>query len=308
MRGRSRHSSKRQKTVRTVVVATVVLVFALQIPRVVSIIASAVLAPVHATHVWLEESSSLVPAFYRDRRDLMSNIKDLEYQLAVASQNTLTQKRLAEENSRLRALLGAAEEDRVAAAVIARPNELPYDLLQIDRGRAHGVEVGSPVFIGTDVVIGLVVHAADMYSFVELVTTPGFKASAFVSGPDIVVPMEGVGGGVARVRVPQGVPLVAGNMVYLPSVEPGVYGRISYVENEPTQPEQYGYISPDLALSGIYQVAVGKQSQIARSTDEIDMRIRGLLERRLLAEELHHELLSATSTATSTNQEAETDE
>lgn len=281
-------------------VSFLALFIAMQVPRVVSSVSSILIAPVHVVHSWLNESSSLVPVFYRDRKNLAAEIENLKYQLVVASQNTLSQNRLLEENNRLRALLGAANESRVAAAVIARPNELPYDLLQIDRGRDHGVEVGSPVFLGKDVVIGLVVHAADTYSFVELITTPGFRASAFVSGPDVVVPMEGVGGGVARVRVPQGVPLVVGDMVYLPSVEPGVYGRIAYVENEPTQPEQYGYISPDVALSGVYQVAVGKQSQVARSTDEIDQRIRRLIEQRLLASELHLEPVS-TSTPTSTN-------
>lgn len=301
MKVRSRHSSRRQRVVRVVVVSLVALFVALQIPRVVSVISHFIMSPVHGLHVWLNESSSLVPSFYRDRKSLTEEIEDLKYQLVVASQNTLTQKRLLEENGRLRALLGAAEEDRVAAAVIARPNELPYDLLQIDRGRNHGIEVGAPVFIGEDIVIGLVVHTASSYSFVELITTPGFRASAFVSGPDVVVPIEGVGGGVARVRVPQGVPLVAGNLVYLPSVDPGIYGRITHVVNEPTQPEQYGYISPDVALSGMYQVAVGKQSQIARSTEEVDRRIRKLIEQRLLVPELHLEQLS-TSTPTSTEE------
>jgi hypothetical protein len=239
-----------------------------------------VLTPVHGFNTWLTESSSLVPVFLRDRMALQGEIERLEQALLVAERSELTERRLWEENNRLRGLLGAATEDRIAAAIVARPAELPYDLLQIDRGSNDGVEVGAPVFIGKDVVIGLVVHTAPQFSFVEMVTTPGFEASAFVSGANVLVTLEGIGGGVARVRVPQGVPLRAGNLVYLPSVEPGVFGRIAFVENEPTQPEQYGYVSPEIALSGLYQVAVGKQSQIAKSTEVVDERVMKLLEQQ----------------------------
>jgi hypothetical protein len=212
---------------------------------------------------------------------------------------------LWEENNRLRSLLTISTDERIAAAVIARPNELPYDLLQIDRGSDHGIEVGAPVFIGKDIVIGLVVHTAPTYSFVEMVTAPGFESSVFISGPNIVVTMEGRGGGVARVRVPQGIPLAIGDLVNLPSVDPGVFGRISYVENRPTQPEQYGYISPDIPLSGVYQVAVGKQSQIAQSTEIVEERVRSLIEQSLLFD-ISSTTLATSSAATSTEVEAVT--
>lgn len=300
MRVRSRRSSRQQRNFRLVVASLTVVVVGMLLPSVISGISTVVMAPVHAVNSWLENSSSLVPTFFRDRRSLEEEIKDLKSRLAVSSRIDLTQDRLWEENNRLRSLLGIAGEERIAAAVIARPNELPYDLLEIDRGSDSGIEVGSPVFIGKDAVIGLVVHVTPKYSFVELVTTPGFEASAFISGPNVVVTMEGMGGGVARVRVPQGVPLRVNDLVYLPSIEPGVFGRISYVENLPTQPEQYGYISPDIPLSGIYQVAVGKQSQIAQSTEEIEENIRTLIKKSLLVKDVSVGLISP-STPTSTD-------
>jgi cell shape-determining protein MreC len=299
MKARSRHNSKQQRNYRLVIASLAVVLIGMLLPSIISGISTAVMAPVHAVNNWLEYSSSLVPTFFRDRRGLEEEIKDLENRLAISERTTLTQDRLWEENNRLRSLLGIAGEERIAAAVIARPSELPYDLLQIDKGSNSGIEVGSPVFIGKDVVVGLVVHVTPMYSFVELVTTPGFETSTFISGPNVVVTMEGMGGGVARVRVPQGVPLRINDLVYLPSIEPGVFGRISYVENLPTQPEQYGYISPDISLSSIYQVAVGKQSQIARSTGEIEENVRATIEKSLLAKDINVGVISS-STPTST--------
>lgn len=266
------------------------------LPRLFSAVSATLLYPLHATNRWLDESSSLVPSFVRNRLALKEEIELLQNQLAVAERTDLTQQRLVEENNRLRQLLGINEEERVAAAVIARPAELPYDLLQIDRGSNHGIEVGAPVFMGRDVVIGLVVHTAPTYSFVELVTTPSFEATAFVVGPNVAVTLEGMGGGVARVRVPQGVPLTVGNLVYLPSVEPGVFGRISYVVNEPTQPEQFGYITPDASISSLYRVSVGQLSQISRSASEIEAHILEQMRQELVVKEVLTDILTATTT------------
>ncbi|MBP6881223.1 MAG: rod shape-determining protein MreC [Candidatus Pacebacteria bacterium] len=306
MKVRSRHNSKQRRTIRLVLFALLIIAVGMLLPRIMSAVAAIIMTPIHATGVWLEQSSSLVPTFFRDRRSLENEIESLEDRLAIAERTSLTQDRLWEENNRLRGLLGVASEERIAAAVIARPNELPYDLLQIDRGSNHGVTVGAPVFLGKDIVIGLVVHVAPAYSFVELITTPGFEASAFISGPNVVVTMEGLGGGVARVKVPQGIPIRAGDLVYLPSIEPGVYGRISYVENLPTQPEQYGYISPDISLQSVHQVAVGSLSQIARSALEVDQQVRELVEKSLFVEGVTVGSSTAASSTASTTIERPT--
>jgi|AntRauTorckE6833_2_1112554.scaffolds.fasta_scaffold01096_2 cell shape-determining protein MreC len=281
MKVQSRHNSSKKRRYQIVLIAVLFVVMGLFLPKIISSVASVLLYPVHSTSAWLNESSSLVPSFVRERISLANQIKDLENELVKAGRIDVTQERLVEENIQLRSLLGINTEERTAAAIIARPDELPYDLLQIDRGSNHGIEVGAPVFIGRDIVLGLVVHTAPNYSFVELITTPEFRATAFISGPDVVVNMEGLGGGVARVLVPQGVPMSVGNLVYLPSVEPGVFGRISYVENRPTQPQQYGYITPEIPISGLHRVAVGKLSQISQSAEIIDERIIELIRNKL---------------------------
>jgi cell shape-determining protein MreC len=301
MRVRSRRNSNRRRLVQIGVGFGVLVLLGMALPKAFSVVSSAVMTPVHAVHVWLEESSSLVPSFFRSRRVLADQITQLEHDLAVASGRDLTTQQLLIENAALRTKLGIVTEDRIAAAVIARPTELPYDMLQIDRGLRHGVAVGAPVFVGRDIVLGLVVHAADDYAFVELITTPGFGATAFVSGPNVVVPLEGYGGGVARVRVPQGIPLRLGDLVHLPSVNPGVFGRISHIENEPTQPEQYGYIAPEVPLSGLQFVAVGQQSQIAEDVSVVDENIRTMIEAALAVSGVTAAVVATTSSSTATS-------
>jgi cell shape-determining protein MreC len=301
MRAQSGRNSSRKRLPRVVVFSLLFILVGFLIPKVISTIASTVMYPVHMTKSWLANSSSLIPTLIRDRESFKQEIQKLENDLVVAGYTDVSRSRLVEENNRLRELLGIDGESRTAAAIIARPDELPYDLLQIDRGSNHGIEIGAPVFIGSDIVVGLIVHTAPEYSFVQLVTTHGSEATAFISGPNVVVTMEGMGGGVARVRVPQGIPLTVGDLVYLPSVEPGVFGRVSFVENRPTQPEQYGYISPDIALSSLYYVSVGKLSQLSRSAEEIDKSVLELMQKELLNQAVTVGIINASTTVATTS-------
>lgn len=303
MRVRSPRNSKQQRVLRVTLAAALVIGVGMLLPRAFSFVGAAVMAPFHATNQWLNESSALVPTFFRDRQALLEENQRLRNDLVIAERSDLTQQRLFDENQRLRSLLGAADENRLAAAVIARPNQLPYDLMQIDRGAAQGVEFGAPVYVGKDVVIGLVSHVAEQYSFVQLFTSPDFEATVYVEGPNVVAVMEGVGGGVARVRLPQGIPIQVGDMVYLPTIEPGAFGRVSYVENEPTQPEQYGYVTTHLSLASVFYVAVGRTAQVTQSVDAVEENVQEYLQQSLVVPGVSIDISTTTATSTATTTE-----
>jgi cell shape-determining protein MreC len=270
----SKQKQQTERLFKIVVIAVTALLLAVILPGLFSLAGKIVMAPIHGVNQWLRESESRLPLFIREQGALVERIKELENQLAVAESTDLTQQRLYEENVWLRSLLGAEVAPRIAAAVVARPGELPYDYIQIDRGEQAGVVVGAPVYAGKDNVIGVVVHTTATYSFVELFTSPQFKATAFISGANAVATVEGYGGGVARIRVPQGVPIRVGNLVHVPSLSPGVLGRIVHVENEPSQPEQFGYITLAEPISGIQYVAVGTDTVSPAELPVIEERIR----------------------------------
>lgn len=277
MRVHPRHNSKKKRSHKILLAVVAILVIGLLLPAAITAVSRVVMYPIYSVHTWFLQSSSELPSYLRDRKELNKEISSLKNELALAVSTDLTQQRLYEENVWLRQLLGATTSKRIAAAVIARPNELPYDLLQIDRGDNDGIVVGAPVYIGADNVIGVIAHTAPHFSFVELFTTPGFEATAFISGADVVATVEGYGGGVARVRVPQGIPLSVGNVVHVPSIEPGAFGRVSYVENRPSQPEQYGYITFDKPISAIHYVAVGTESIPPTTPEKISDEVAKLI-------------------------------
>jgi cell shape-determining protein MreC len=263
-------------------VALGTIVLGMIFPWLISQVSSIVLYPFHVTSTWLKTSDGVFPLYVRSKVELVAEIDALRQEIATDLGTQQSVKRLLEENMQLRALVNAGGEDeRLVARVLARPNQLSYDVLQVDKGSRDGVVEGAPVYSGIDSVIGVVVHVAPTYSFVDLFTSPGFESKAFIFGPNVYSPIEGQGGGIARVKLPQGVPISVGQLVILPGVSSGVYGEIVSVENEPTQPEQYGYIAPSLSLNNLLYVSVGKESILVKTDEEIDETVRNFVRESL---------------------------
>jgi cell shape-determining protein MreC len=238
--------------------------------------------PFASVAVFVRDLVGKLPFYLRERGELHAEIERLRAKLDQEGDWELAAERLLEENATLRSHFGEAASPRTLARVIARPPFLPYDLVQIDKGADHGISTGAPVFIGRDTVIGLISHAAATYSFVELVSSPGFTSTVYVVGPNIFTYLEGMGGGVARVSLPPDLGLHVGDLVILPAFDGGVYGRIVHVDGGPTQPEQFGYVASPLALKSLRYVTVGGAPTPAATAPEIENHIKEVLGRALV--------------------------
>jgi len=256
-----------------ILIGTIIL--GLFFPWLISRVSAFVLYPFHVTSTWVKSSDGPLPLYLRSRAALVSEVEAVRKEQASQTGTQLSIQRLLEENMQLRALTKSGPiGERLIARVLDRPNILPNDLLQIDQGSNQGVVVGAPVYNGIDGVLGLVIHVTGKYSFVDLFTSPGFLSTAYILGPNVFAPIEGVGGGIARVKLPQGVGIRVGQLVILPSISSAIYGEIVSVQNEPTQPEQYGYIAPSQAINSLLYVTVGLESILSRDivTFESEMR------------------------------------
>lgn len=274
-KGSYRHNSTKRRGQLWLVFVFGLLGLGFLFPWLITSVATVLLYPFHATTTWVKTSEGVFPAYLRSRSELVAEVESLKTELATEVGTQLSIRRLLEENMQLRAMAKAgAAEDRFVARVISRPGTLSYDVLQIDKGSRDGVVIGAPVYSGIDTVVGIVVHVTETYSFVDLFTSPGFLSTAFIFGPNVFSPIEGMGGGVARVKLPQGVPLATGQLVILPGVSTGIYGEIIGVQNEPTQPEQYGYITSPVSISSLLYVSVGKEVAEVRDDIQIDETIR----------------------------------
>lgn len=295
-----RRNSDKKKLLRLVLFIVGVLLIGVIVPRILSTMGSIALYPVHVAQEWWQQTSAAVPALWRDKIAMQEEIDNLNTELAQQGDSSVSISRLQDENRSLRGLLSADATERIAAVVTARPNQLPYDLVQIDQGSSAGVEVGAPVYVGGDNVIGLVSLVYNRSALVTLFTTPGFSTTAYISGSDVLVTLEGLGGGAARVLVPQGLPFKEGALVYLPSIQPGLFGRIIYIENEPTQPQQYGYLSNVVPLQHLRHVSIGQAAKVSTEVESVEGYLKDINDRLMLPDILVPTSTVATSTATGT--------
>lgn len=256
----SRRTSRTRRLRLVVVIGLVFVLLAVVLPRAVSLVASLVITPVVMTEDWLLHSRDTVPMYLRDRNELIAAQRELERELAARDGSEYAINQLLVENEELRALLGTASTSRIGAGVIGRPTELPYDTILIDRGSRDGVIENAPVFAGAEQAIGFIGGVYPHTAVVVLATTPGISSTVYIYGPNIYTVAEGMGGGIIRVHVPQGIALEPGNLVVMPTFVSGVYGEIVSVESVPTRPEQYGYAALSTPVAHLRFVSVGTEA------------------------------------------------
>lgn len=303
-RGNYRRTSRIKGYVIAVAIALGLLGLAAVLPRATAAVAAIVWYPIDSVRVWINTAESSFPVYVRDRNALDEELDTMRRAVAAQSGTSATIHRLVEENQELRELLGAVPGDRQVVRVIARPNTLPYDTLMIDQGSVQGIVERAPVYLGQDQVVGYISSVRPTTALVTLVTSPDFSATAFVSGPDIFTLTEGMGSGVMRVRVPQGINLQIDDVVILPAVDSGVYGQIFAIETSPTQPEQFGYIAPPVPLQSLRYVSVGSDpivtQDFAQATDMVAEVTDAFFQLELPAGVLVTPQLAATTSTTTT--------
>ena len=266
----SSHHTSQTKRIRTALffgVVAVLLFFA--VPKAVAGVSAFILIPVHKIETWFLESTTAFPQYLRDRTALIEQLNAFLYTQSAQSGDHLTSLILSKENVQLRALLHSpSDTSRILAGVIGRPNTVPYDVLILDKGSSDGIKEGAPVFIGNNAIIGVVQKVFAKSSVVILVTTPGFKASVYVVGPNIYTNAEGIGGGLLKIGVPQGISLAIDDVVILPGAQAGIYGEINHIESAPSNPEQYAFVSPAVPIASLRLVSVGENPLLPVSFEQ----------------------------------------
>lgn len=309
MKASSRRASRNKRLSQFGLIAVGVLVVAMLLPSIFSTLASVVMAPAHMVRVWLSESSDSLPQYVRERSELIDELEAAQQQLSQKSESSLTIARLQNETNSLRSLLGDTPEERLLSTVLARPDNLPYDVIQLDKGEEDGVLYGAPVFVAGDQLVGVISHVKKSYSFATLVTAPGFRSTSYIVGPNIYTPASGIGGGLLRVQVPQGIDLEPGNLVVLPAVDSGMFGEIFLVETIPTRPEQYGYVESGIPIQSLRFVTIGRspieEQSFEAAQETIESVKEGLLEVPVPAGVLVDTIATSTPTSTEAINETE---
>lgn len=249
---RFRHSRLRTSLY---VVSLVVLIVCVISSWFVGSIASIVFSPLFAVRTWFMGSSATIPTFFRTHYSLVTEIQSLKDTLAQSASLTDRVRVLESENMLLRGLTRKGKEERIVADVVMRPSDTPYDTLLIHRGSDDGIVEGALVYAG-ETVVGMTARVFPESTLVVLFSAPGILSPVYVYGPNVFAHAEGMGGGVVRVRLPQGIVFHEGDMVTVPMFGSGIYGHIAYSESSPSEPDQFAFVTVEPALSEVRFVAV----------------------------------------------------
>lgn len=268
----------------------------------VGIVSGYILSPLHGLKVAVVQLVSPLSSFFSSRQSLEREVETLKDAL---KNNTYDRARLSVLERDVAMLQNEqnGEKSRIVARVVRHPNETPYDTLLIDKGSADGVHEGSFVYANR-VAIGSAARVLPRSSLVVLFSTPDIETPVYAYGPDVFARAYGMGGGVLRVSVPQGIQLSVGDAVVTPFGSENMYGTIAYIESSPSNPEQFGFVVQNEALSGLQMVAVESEpppilsyADAQKIVDEVRMQFSTSTLGTLMAD-----LPLASSTASSTYQ------
>ena len=212
-------------------------------------------SPLYTLRTWFLTSQATLPSYIRDRNTLLQQIEQLTQERDKASYDKARLAILESDNATLRRLRDIPGKERIIADVVVRPNETPYDTLVVHKGSDDGVKEGALVYADLSVV-GQVVRVFGQSSLVMLFTTPDVESPVYLYGPNIFAHAYGMGGGVLRVSVPQGVVVAVGNPVSVPMTNSGIYGTVAYIESNASNPEQYAYVTQEPILQSLRFVAI----------------------------------------------------
>ncbi len=256
---------------------------------------SSLLAPLGRAQVWFMEAHNPVSAFFRTRSEWSRERTELYERI----------RELEEAHARARIYEGeygfaTSSEDRIVAQVTKVPNDTPYDTVVVNKGSADGVLEGVYAYRGSTA-IGSVAKVYSHSSLITLFSTAGIESPVFIYGPNVYARGMGMGGGVIQVAVPQGITISVGDPVVVPFTHTDIYGTISYIESDPSDPDQYAFVSQDGALSSLRTVTLGRIREDAPTFAQMEEVVSALREARFGAAVADTLPAASTSAATSTN-------
>ncbi len=194
----------------------------------------AAVTPFWRTETWVGARVSAVRDFFSFRSSLVSENTRLREELAALELETAARFGGAESGDWPEILGRRAEAGGIAATILARPPQVPYDMVVIDAGSNDGVTEGARVFMPEGPALGSVIQVYSSSAKAKFYSTPGEKTSAVLERHDIPVTLEGAGGGNFKVVVPREIEAQTGDRILSADAVPHLLAIVGEVSMEPT--------------------------------------------------------------------------
>lgn len=167
--------------------------------------------------------------FFSSRANLQSQIDGLNKKLALYQEKAAGYEVLVQENAALKKLTHFATSTQgISAPIDSALGASPYGTFLIGAGANDGISKGDLVLSGEGFVIGDISDVSAHTALVDELFAPARKTIGIVNGASVTI--VGRGGENAHADVPHGVPVTAGDAVFVPSLNErpvGIIGEVS---------------------------------------------------------------------------------
>lgn len=174
-------------------------------------------------------------SFFYSKNSLVAENNILKQQIEEKDATMANYNSLLDENNQLKDILGRKKEqvNLFLAAILAKPNQSPYDTLLIDAGKNQNISVGNLVFALGNVPIGRVSEVDATSSKVVLFSNPGEKTEIVIEGRNVFMSIVGRGGGNFEMVVPRDFSIDKGVSVALPGMTTSPVGTVASIITDP---------------------------------------------------------------------------
>lgn len=245
--------AKRRVILVAIVLVTSIWLFYTPLAAVLSFITS----PLASVRIWWTDSEATLPVYFTSRDALEAQLREITTERNSILFDKDRLRVLEEEVLVLKRQTATQDDDRIVAGVLRRPNETPYDTVVVDAGSNDGVLEGALVYADR-AVVGMVSRTLPESSLITLFSSPHIETPLYIYGPNIFARGTGMGGGVVRVGVPQGIPLAVGDPVVVPLTDSAIYGHIGHIESDPSNPEQFAFVVQIPQIQNVRYVAIAR--------------------------------------------------
>ncbi|MDR3519891.1 MAG: rod shape-determining protein MreC [Candidatus Pacebacteria bacterium] len=233
-----------------VIFLVIVFYFRVGIWSGLSKVGAVIFHPVLVLGQKVEEKVQSVGSYFVSKNYLYNQNQKLQTEVSFDDARMANYDSVATDNASLKEILNRKDPKAniVLAAILAKPNQSPYDILLIDAGVAEGVKTGDTVFALGNVPIGNVSDVYQDSAKVILFSNPGETTEAVISASlnadgtvstttpsasNAFVQVVGRGGGNFEMVMPKDFNFQAGGQVVLPGVNSYVLAVFQKVISDP---------------------------------------------------------------------------
>ena len=213
--------SKRKKVLNIAILIfsiAILFYFRVSIFKGLSFAGHSIFRPVFILQNKFSNVFSNLNAAFSFKNSLLKQNENLQLKLLENNALLLGYQSILDENIKIKEILGRKNEkiDLLLSAILAKPNQSPYDTLIIDVGAKHGVQNRNLIFALGNIPIGRIVDVYPSSSKVVLFSNSGEKTEVSVTGQNVFMQITGRGGGNFEMVLPRDFVLEKGSTVVLP--------------------------------------------------------------------------------------------